>query len=282
MFDTLCLSGGGIKGLCHLSAINYFYKLGYLDFDKINKYVGTSIGSVICFILNIGHKPDDMVSFIKHFNFKVLEPDIDLEKLFESYGLDDGKKMMEFISSFLEFKMNKKDITFSELYRLTNKKIYIITTNYSKSKEVVFSIDSHPNMSVLLAIRMSISIPTYFIPVKYEEDLYIDGGIVNNFGIKYCNPETTLGIVCITKNNTSSSFMDYAMGCINVSIMAFLNNMDTNFNYVEIVTDNLKIMEVSFDISKEQKDELFELGEKCAKKYYYDFVVKNVLRELIK
>ena len=46
-FDTLVLSGGSSKGILILGALQYAYDNFLLN--KIYKYIGTSIGSIICF-----------------------------------------------------------------------------------------------------------------------------------------------------------------------------------------------------------------------------------------
>jgi NTE family protein len=44
-------------------------------------------------------------------------------------------------------------------------------------------------MSVRLAIRISISVPIVFTPVLYNNNYYVDGGVINNF------PMNLIGIV---------------------------------------------------------------------------------------
>ena len=44
-FNTLCLSGGGVRGYELLGAIAYLQEI--LDFDDINNFIGTSVGSLV-------------------------------------------------------------------------------------------------------------------------------------------------------------------------------------------------------------------------------------------
>ena len=42
MIDTICLAGGGVKGVCYISAIEYLEKVKFLDLINIKNYVGIS------------------------------------------------------------------------------------------------------------------------------------------------------------------------------------------------------------------------------------------------
>src|SRR3990170_8230654 len=60
-YNTLVLSGGSIKGCCLLGALQYFYDKGQLS--NITKYVGTSIGAIICYLLAIGYTPLELIVY---------------------------------------------------------------------------------------------------------------------------------------------------------------------------------------------------------------------------
>jgi NTE family protein len=51
-------------------------------------------------------------------------------------------------------------------------------------------------MHVLTGLRMTISVPFMFTPVKYESKFYVDGGIMNNYPINlfYNNLENVIGV----------------------------------------------------------------------------------------
>ena len=51
MIKTLCLSGGGTKGICYIGAIENLESNNYLNLKNIDTFVGTSVGSIISFFL---------------------------------------------------------------------------------------------------------------------------------------------------------------------------------------------------------------------------------------
>jgi NTE family protein len=183
-YDTICLSGGGIKGFSFIGALDYLQNKSYIDIAKINNWVGTSAGSILGYLFVLGYSTNEIGDFILDFNFKTLQSEISIDSLLESHGLNKGIKLMLILSSFLKEKHDLEDINFIDLFKLTNKKLTIIGTNFSKGLEAVFNYETHPTMSVITAIRISCSIPVVFEPVLFNGDYYVDGGLINNLEIK--------------------------------------------------------------------------------------------------
>jgi hypothetical protein len=70
----------------------------------------------------IGYTPNDLEKFFVEFDFdRLIDPHID--NLIESKGLDDGELLKVAIQQVLTKMKINPDITFSELYKLTNKKL---------------------------------------------------------------------------------------------------------------------------------------------------------------
>jgi NTE family protein len=82
------------------------------------------------------------------------------------------------------------DITFAELYRLTNKELIIVVTNLSKQRPEYMSYKTEPDMKVLSAIRLTINIPIFFDAIKYKGDFYIDGAMSDNRPMTPINHKT--------------------------------------------------------------------------------------------
>ena len=212
-YDTLCLAGCGPSGLSYISVLKKLNEKNIFFPEKIKKFVGTSIGSILCLFLMIDYKLSELLDFIKNFNFSYLEQEIDCEKFLINYGLNDGKKFIILLKTFILKKYNKNDITFKELFEKTGKELFIIATNYTNCNEELFNHEKTPNMNVTEAIRMSISLPIFFTPINYNENILIDGGFTNNLGLNYCNPKTTLTLCCYKeKNENPKNIMDYIFG----------------------------------------------------------------------
>ena len=62
MINNLILSGGGIKGISLIGAIEYLYEKNYMN--NINTILGTSIGSIIGYLIIIGYTPEELYNII--------------------------------------------------------------------------------------------------------------------------------------------------------------------------------------------------------------------------
>ena len=287
-YDTLCMSGGGIKGFSFVSALKYLYDNHNLDMTKIKTFVGTSMGGILCFFLSLNYTLDELYDFIIKFNFKILEPSINIDNFLLNYGVEQGKKAEIIFINFLKEKYNKTDITFKELYNLTKNKLILIGTNYTKAKEEAFDYINTPELSVITALRITMSIPLVFTPILYNNCYYVDGGIINNFPIKYCNKNTTLGLyikLCSDNNNLDSVFNIFQK-CI-VMVGDSINEKDINNNDVNIIVikniqETVDVIDFNLDIKK--KEELFNLGVQASKEFIENYsykICKNIINDII-
>ena len=121
---------------------------------------------------------------------------------------------------------------------------------------------------------MSISIPIIFTPIKYNDDLYVDGGLFNNFPINYCNHKNTLGIaINIDSKQNINNIMDYLKS--NYRLYFKSNNNKNNFN-----KNNVIIIEGNCN----DINQLIKKGIDKAKEFSINkpiFIVNNLLNEII-
>lgn len=278
--DTLCFSGGGVQGISFIGSLLYLEKKKYFKLQNITTFIGTSCGAIISLLLLIYNNINDIYSLLIN-NLKYFDIDCNIDNIFDNYGINNGNIFSKILTFELQKKFNKSNITFMELYKLTNKKLIIIGTNFTLSKEEVFSYEKTPNISVILAIRISISIPFIFTPVLLNNNYYVDGALVNNFPIKYCNPQTTLGFkICDFNNLNINSIQDMIFGSIYIMMQSQYNNIN-NYNYIEINFIDNGIC--NFNINKTDIHMFIINGKKSAKKYLkYIYKKKiNILKNKI-
>ena len=267
MYKTLCLSGGGVNGFNILGSLKYLVDNNILKLKNLNTYVGTSVGSIFIVLLSLGYDINELIKILYEFDFSNidLKNDFDLDYLLENLGVSNGSKIMLIVQTLIYDKIKKYDLTFKEHYKLTKKKIKIVTVNYTKKDEEVFSIDTYPDVSIILAIRMSICIPLVFTPVKFNNNLYVDGGVINNFAFNHCDEKNTLGIrlrFCIDSENLD--LINYFYGLLTVVFDKNINyNNNNNIINIKIKYDSM----MDFNPDKEYKSELLKHGYKHTKKY---------------
>jgi len=166
-YDTLVLSGGSMNGLFIIGALQHFQDNKKLE--EIKFYVGTSVGSIICYLLIIGYTPIEIMICL------CVEKSIfeNLSKVnFINALKGDGAVSFTHIETVLEkMTIDKigKLMTMQELQNHFSKELYCITFNLTKGKQEIISAKTFPDLDCLKALRMSSNIPLVFEKFKYND-----------------------------------------------------------------------------------------------------------------
>jgi predicted acylesterase/phospholipase RssA len=215
-FTKLVIAGGAIKSLSAIGSIAYLEEVHLVQ--NLKHFIGTSAGSIICLFMVLGYKAQEIVKFLNENIERDEIANVNIEDFFgiiDNYGLNLGKNLEYFLSSAIYEKMKVKDVTFLDLVKHTGKDFIVCVSNLSKEKEEFWCVDTVPNMSVVKAIKASCSLPILFTPTKHNGDLYLDGGLYNNFPIDYFTKSVSdikdiIGINIVSSSKkTTDTFVDY-------------------------------------------------------------------------
>jgi len=66
--------------------------------------------------------------------------------------------------------------------------------NVTRKQVEYISYQNYPDLSIITLAQMTTAIPLFFKPVKYNDNLYVDGGMRGHFPIEECKSENYLGI----------------------------------------------------------------------------------------
>lgn len=258
----IVLSGGGVKGIAHIGALQALYDYGCLD--NIDTIAGTSIGALIGTLITIGYSPKDIYDFIMMFDMSKIGG-YKLENFLEKFGLDDGTKITIIIINMFKNKGLSEDITFKELYEKVKKKLIVTVTCINDKKAYYYSVDTFPDMKVIKAVRMSISIPIYFTPVEHKGHLFIDGGCIDNFPMQLFedNLDQVIGIYLSDIKEYTKEINNLEDTLINTFICMLegvsCNSLKGYEEYsIKINLSRINIMDLTLE--KQQKQELYDIG----------------------
>jgi len=260
----LILSGGGMKGIAHLGAIKALEELEMMKY--IDTYCGTSVGAMISALLCVGYTADELFSFISMMDMSKVKC-LSFNNLLKLFGLDDGKKMEIVFEKMFKAKGIPANITFKQLFDRT-KKILIITVSCLNDKKVYYhSYQTVPDMQVLTAVRMSISIPIYFAPVKYQGKMYVDGGCMDNYPIQLfsdCLDEVVGLCLADIKDNVNdiTNIEDLLLHIIQCLFEGVTHYSLKGYEKYSIKISLDKVSVVDFHMDNETKQKLFDIGYK--------------------
>lgn len=203
-YEYLIFEGGGVKGLAYGGALKALTEAKLLN--NIKGYAGASAGAITATLCAIGYTPDEISAIIKDTDFSTFldhEPFGIISELYElmtEYGEHSGIFFHKYMQNLIKEKTGDSNYTFGELYEDKKIQLVVVATDLNKLKTVYFSHQNYRTMPIADAVRMSMSIPFLFHPVKFNDQLFVDGGLIDNYPLHVFDgdfpgdPKTSLGI----------------------------------------------------------------------------------------
>jgi predicted patatin/cPLA2 family phospholipase len=274
-FDTLVLPGGGVKGFCLLGALQACLDRGLLG--NISKYVGTSVGAIIGYLLAIGYNPIEIL-IVLHTN-KWLEKmqSFNLVAMINGDGVTSFTNIGEALERLTISKIGKF-ITLGKLKEEFGKTLVCVTYNMTVCTSEYLSYDNYPDLPCLTALRMSCNLPLIFDRFKYMDNYYIDGGIVDNFPILKGEEigERVLGLNLeidekTLRDDPADGIMTYFVRLMQIPIIQSVKyrNSKVTDKCVIIPIDSAGIRNMlEFDIKSKVRLDFFSTGYNSVKRYY--------------
>jgi len=271
-YDTLVLSGGSVKGIMTLGSLQYIFDT--TNIEDIKLYIGTSSGAIICFLLSIGYNPSEILAYICVNQL--------MEKIqhFNIVAMINGSGASSFISIYEQIeKMTIDKIgyipTLLDIKKNFNKELIFVTYNITENKTEYLSYENYPNLPCLIGLRMSSNLPLIFENYKYGNNLYIDGGVSDNFpidiGDKKGNKVLGINIETLNISNSGSNIIEFIYKLMFIPITQTTEHKISNVSdKCKIITlkDNLSQNTFNFNITTVNKLELFSSAYSQIKNQY--------------
>lgn len=299
-YENLVFEGGGVKGIAYGGALQELDTRGILS--DIRQVAGTSAGAITAALLAVGLDTSAITVLIANTPFKKFKDDsflitADIKRLSDDYGYYKGDFFKDWLDKEIEKQTGKKNYTFGNLVEdVTAKKknyrnLYVVATNLSRNKHQIFSHETFPTLPISQAVRMSMSIPLFFEVVRFNGDIFVDGGLTYNYPIdlfdkdKVANPKT-LGLrldsnqeIARAREKNSLSIEDNSQKIKNIKdftlaignyLFEMANSTHLNDNDYKrtIMIDTLGIGTTDFDISEEDKKRLMDSGSEGVREYF--------------
>ncbi|MGP7816213.1 patatin-like phospholipase family protein [Niallia sp. 01092] len=283
MYIDGVFSGGGIKGLALIGAYEVVEQKG-LQFARL---AGTSAGSIISALIAAKYSSEEITELLEDLDLtkfmderKLLLP-FPLAKwlfIYWKLGLYKGNELEKWLEGKLAIKGLR---TFADLPPQTLRFIASDLTN----GEMVVLPDDLPkygieprSFSIAKAIRMSCSLPYFFEPVKLgaSKSVIVDGGVLSNFPMWLFDQDNDKKTRPVLGIKLSPHLAEHPQHVIKNAVQLFGAMFETmkdahdsryisrkhEKNIIFIPTEGIAATE--FTLTKEKKEELIQLGRKCA------------------
>ena len=174
MIEHLVLSGAGTNGLVQLGVLHYLFE-HQIILSNIKSIYGTSAGAIIAILLLIGVPITEIKDYIIQ---RPWEKFFDIS--FQEKGIFQSSLLYDMVKPFMLAYDIPDTYTLLDLYEKSKVDLHIFTTKINGLISVDLNYKTHPTLTLSEAILMTASVPIVFTPIKYNNEYYIDGGIMNN------------------------------------------------------------------------------------------------------
>jgi NTE family protein len=303
--------GGGVKGIGLVGAVSEIEKAGYV-FENM---AGTSAGAIVAALLAVDYKAEEIKRELEKLDYSYFKDEGFLDRFgvvgkalsiaFE-YGVYEGGYFQSWLENLLRA---KGKTTFGQIkteypeekykYRLQ-----VIAADITDRRLLVLPHDlklfgyEPDEFSISRAVRMSMSIPLFFEPVRLRDNLgkvhfIVDGGVLSNYPVWLLDdgtsnpPWPTFGFKLVEPNtrelkrgrrNQISNPVAYLLALVGTMIDAHDNfhiskskgDYDRTIGISTMINvdgRDKEIKTIDFDITKEESRLLFGNGERAAKEF---------------
>lgn len=287
--------GGGIKGIAHVGAISVLEEAGY----KWERLAGTSAGSIVAALLAVGYNASEIQELMLDFPFEKIEEKALLTKLplvgpILNLVMNNGIYKLTVLEKWMEQVLKKSGkTTFGDL---PENKLKIVITDISNSRMSILP-DDLPfygidplSFPISRAVKMSCSIPFFFVPEKLKGNTIIDGGALSNYPIWIFDSEgiprwPTIGFRLSGQSLPNN--LTKIRGPVSKTFAIIRTMLDAHDKrYIEkeaavrtIFITGITIGATDFHISKEDKLQLIEIGRQSATQFLKQWDFQTYIKE---
>lgn len=285
---NIAFSGGGIRGLAFAGVIQALEERNLRK--EVQAIIGTSSGAMIASLFSIGCSSQEIQELMKTTNFENFKDGNwsifgDAYRFYSEFGIYKGDYAETWIEGLLKGKTGISNITFLQIFENYGIKLIITGTALNKKLTHYYNHTNTPNMKVSHAVRISMGYPIVFKPIQENDEILVDGGLLDNYPINYfftsekTEDQNTIGFILLSEeskptkrmyygNDKIANMMEYCDALIDtLCLQVERESMKTRYwkSTVGINTENISTFE--FNLTNEQKETLYFNGYSATIKF---------------
>ena len=312
LHTDLVFEGGGVKGIGLAGALETLEDHGYIP----QNVAGTSAGAITAALLAAGYSAGELRDIIisldyRQFQDRAWEDKVPLIErslsLLLDLGLYEGDRFLDWMRERLEAKGVR---TFADLVHPAfeddprfRSRLQVVASDVTTHELLVLPRDAKKlgieadDLDVALAVRMSMSIPVFFEPVRIENPetgrthVIVDGGMLSNFPVWLfdCDdgevpewptfglllvepkPQVTVGARLPQPRMTGSgarAVVEYVKALAQTMMEAHDRLYVEQANFARtIAIPTLGVGTTEFDLPRDRALELYDSGRRAAEKF---------------
>jgi predicted acylesterase/phospholipase RssA len=240
----IVFTGGGPVGMVEYGALKYLTEKKFIAHENIESLYSISIGGIIGLIYILNYEWAWMDDFLikRPWNKLVNISYSSYINILYEKGIINKSILVNVLEPLFLAKNIPLNITLLEFYNLTKIEFNIFACSLNDIKQIKFNHITNPNLELVDALYMSLSIPIIFVPLYIDNCFYLDGAIIVGCPINQCIAEKKCShdeILC---------FMNDKMQPIDLSNNFYNKYSDNKAN--NIITNDSNFFEYVFFLIK--------------------------------
>ena len=268
--NYVCIFGGGaVRGISYVGALKA------LDELKINLQMiaGSSVGAVFAGLVAVGYSAEEIKEIFMQVNYELFK---DIHFGFgKDFALSKGQIFLDWLRELIEKKYYgdnyKKGENLPVTFKDLEKNLIIMTTDLTNFKYKEFSNLETPDAEIAYAIRISSAMPGLIKPVEEGDSLLVDGDLQKSWPLWRLSKHLCPDDARVLEFRLEGDYEGKGKGAITFAntVYSFVTSLATDFiienyghrdkfDYIKLNTGSVVV--VDFNIPKEKREELMEIG----------------------
>ncbi|MFO0945338.1 MAG: patatin-like phospholipase family protein [Planctomycetota bacterium] len=259
---NVCLLGGGTRLAAHLGALRGIEEHG----GRFRAWAGASAGSILASVLACGATQAEAMDLLLRTDFKQF---LDFRPfgILRGYGLYAGRRLERWLEEVLGGR------TFGEV----TTPLAVVCTDIVSAQPRIFASWLTPKVKVSAAVRCSVGIPGIFAVRKMDEDVLVDGVLVNPDAASLFPPSGNVDItIRLARDLASAPSVSKRFGLfsyIQQVATLLLDAVDQTrlpFDHWQrtLLVRTGAHSSIDFELTIEEKQSLYQMGYDQAIKYF--------------
>lgn len=307
--ECLVLPGGGIAGAAFGGVLKELEARGYRA--GIKYWVGSSAGAICAAMGALGASADFMISKLVNTDKKLFldfegQPKIDdswfktiraysknILELFTKLGTVRPSKFVQWFEEAVSETGWSPNTTFADLYDKTGRHLVITGTSMNTYETIYFSRSSYPNMKIVDAVHISMSLPFIFQPtlltdptIGQKERFMIDGAVLDCLPLNACDfisptgeilgfNRKAVGFTLVSHGKWVPDYVEID-GLLKYSL-TFISNLRNRINISQsqqpyfwnriVPVETYGVDSIDFDLDESLMKRLIQSGQESARLY---------------
>jgi NTE family protein len=292
----LVLSGGGARGLAHIGVLKVLDEM-QIPIDCI---AGTSSGAMIGGLYAMGYSALEIEAIFLDIKWKdIFDEKIPRQdtyignkrwKPYSNFYFDVAKNLAPKLPQAFLSGNNLINIFFAQTYSICHLRDFnelaipfrCSATNILNGERKIFS-----SGSLHEALRASMSFPSVLQPFKFEDQMLIDGGIINNLPAEVAREMGADFIIGVQANSglKTEPELETLIDVLDQTVNLGITKNVINSRYLCDILITPELSEITI-LDFDKKKEIISLGEIAARKYFkkndIDFPLRKPIKQIDK